>query len=182
MKNDGVENIITIIQRHAKKIPDQKAITFIDNNKHSSFSYSDIWEEICCISGYLKKQYNPGDRIIIALKPSENFTFAFLGCLAANIIPVPCYLPLSEFLLKKLVRIKNDCSASAIILDWDVYRTFKIAKNIIINRYMPSVLLNGFLEKIPFKLNNELLFFNILNINNLKKKNISIMILIAFQT
>ena len=62
--------------------------------KHS-FSYRQSWQRVSTLALHLIQEHGltSGDRVLLCYPPCVDFLFAFLGCILANVIPVPAYPP-----------------------------------------------------------------------------------------
>ena len=62
--------------------------------KHS-FSYRQSWQRVSTLAQHLIQEQGltSGDRVLLCYPPCLDFLFAFLGCILANVIPVPAYPP-----------------------------------------------------------------------------------------
>src|SRR2546421_6575795 len=77
--------------------------TFVDENgrDEASLTVRQVGEAADRVAHSLRQWgFAPGDRAILVYPPSLDFIEAFLGCLAAGVIPVPVYPP-NPFKLKK---------------------------------------------------------------------------------
>lgn len=79
--------------------------------KHS-FSYGQSWDRVSSLAQHLIHEENlkPNNRVLLCYPPCLDFLFAFLGCILANVIPVPAYPPNPQALkatIPAFARIKH---------------------------------------------------------------------------
>ena len=87
--------------------------------KHS-FSYSQVWNRVSTLAHHLIHEdgLKPGDRVLLCYPPCVDFLFAFLGCILANVIPVPAYPPNPQALkatMPVFAKIKDLASARVVL-------------------------------------------------------------------
>lgn len=94
--------------------------------KHS-FSYSQACNRVSALACHLLHEENllPGDRVLLCYPPCLEFLFAFLGCILANVIPVPAYPPNPQALKATIPifsKIKNLVNAKLVLTNKRYYR------------------------------------------------------------
>jgi len=97
------ETILSSFLRLRASDPDRHMFTFVDENgrDEASLTVRQLGEAADRVAHSLRGWgFVPGDRAILVYPPSLDFVAAFLGCLAAGVIPVPVYPP-NPFRLKK---------------------------------------------------------------------------------
>ena len=83
--------------------PQRRIFTFVDDSgaDRDSLTVEQLGQAAERVAGALSGWgFAPGDRAILVYPPSLDFIEAFLGCLAAGVIPVPVYPP-NPFKLRK---------------------------------------------------------------------------------
>ncbi|WP_370948990.1 fatty acyl-AMP ligase [Amycolatopsis sp. cg5] len=97
------EHILAAFQRLRTADPDRRLFTFVDEKgqNEASLTARQLGEAADRVVEALGEWgFRPGDRAILVYPPSLDFVGAFLGCLAAGVLPVPVYPP-NPFKLKK---------------------------------------------------------------------------------
>jgi acyl-CoA synthetase (AMP-forming)/AMP-acid ligase II len=97
------ETVLSSFLRLRVAEPDRRMFTFVDENgcDEATLSVRQLGEAADRVAHSLRGWgFVPGDRAILVYPPSLDFIGAFLGCLAAGVIPVPVYPP-NPFKLKK---------------------------------------------------------------------------------
>ncbi len=99
-ENNSQEKEMTFLDnfyRSYKKEPNKRIFTFIDieGNEAEKLTYSQLYEEAQKVASFLLNQckLNPRDRVLLVYPQSLDVIKAFLGCLLANVIPVPVAAP-----------------------------------------------------------------------------------------
>jgi acyl-CoA synthetase (AMP-forming)/AMP-acid ligase II len=87
--------------------------------KHS-FTYSQVWNRVSTLAHHLICQggLQHGDRVLLCYPPCLDFLFAFLGCILANVIPVPAYPPNPQALeatMPSFTKIKSLVNAKIVL-------------------------------------------------------------------
>ena len=109
------ESITSLFQRLRETAPQRRILTYVDDNgdDQESLTVEELGEAADRVVTALRSWgYAPGDRAILVYPPSLDFVKAFLGCLAAGVIPVPVYPP-NPFKLRKDLATFSKIAASA---------------------------------------------------------------------
>jgi acyl-CoA synthetase (AMP-forming)/AMP-acid ligase II len=96
-------NILSSFLRLRDAAPDRRIFTYLDDcgRDQDALTVSQLGQAADRVVAALRAWgFAPGDRAILVYPPSLDFVEAFLGCLAAGVIPVPVYPP-NPFKLKK---------------------------------------------------------------------------------
>ena len=109
------DSIISSFLRLRASEPDRRMFTFVDEQGRDEATLTarelgdaaDRVVQALCGWGFV-----PGDRAILVYPPSLDFIGAFLGCLAAGVLPVPVYPP-NPFKLKKDLATFSAIAANA---------------------------------------------------------------------
>jgi acyl-CoA synthetase (AMP-forming)/AMP-acid ligase II len=97
------DSIISSFLRLRASEPDRQMFTFVDEKgrDEATLTVRDLGDAADRVVESLRGWgFRPGDRAILVYPPSLDFITAFLGCLAAGVLPVPVYPP-NPFKLKK---------------------------------------------------------------------------------
>ena len=89
--------LIDRLEERARTTPKQVLLTWVDDNgkDEQSLSVAQLLARAETLSGFLYGPcgLRPGDRVLLVYPPSLSFVEAFIACLYAGVIPVPCYPP-----------------------------------------------------------------------------------------
>jgi len=119
-------SIVQHLRGLAARQPDNKLYEWLERTsdgditiKHS-FTYSQVWNRVSTLAHYLINEYGlqHGDRVLLCYPPCLDFLFAFLGCILANVIPVPAYPPNPQALkatIPSFTKIKNLVNAKVVL-------------------------------------------------------------------
>jgi acyl-CoA synthetase (AMP-forming)/AMP-acid ligase II len=97
------ESILSSFRRLRQNAPQRTIFTYVDDNgdDQASLTVEQLGQAADRVVAALRAWgFAPGDRAILVYPPSLDFIEAFLGCMAAGVIPVPVYPP-NPFKLKK---------------------------------------------------------------------------------
>ncbi|MFD8496443.1 fatty acyl-AMP ligase [Amycolatopsis sp. NPDC059657] len=115
------EHILASFQRLRAADPDRRLFTFVDEKgqTEASLTVRELGEAADRVVEALREWgFQPGDRAVLVYPPSLDFIGAFLGCLAAGVLPVPVYPP-NPFKLKKdlatFTAIVDNCGARGVL-------------------------------------------------------------------
>lgn len=91
--------VLDRLAQNATAYASKKAVTFLDPGKNGgkvkrSLTYEQVETETTALAvTLLDKGLKPGDKALLVYPPSLDFMMAFLGCLKAGIVAVPCFPP-----------------------------------------------------------------------------------------
>ncbi|OKI46062.1 fatty acyl-AMP ligase [Micromonospora sp. CB01531] len=97
------ESILSSFRRLRETTPQRRIFTYVDDigDDQDVLTVEQLGQAADRVVAALRAWgFAPGDRAILVYPPSLDFIEAFLGCLAAGVIPVPVYPP-NPFKLKK---------------------------------------------------------------------------------
>jgi len=118
---------VNCLDRHVIKNPQKKAIIFEPNNpneKHKSYSYSELLVEVCKMANVLKSiGVKKGDRVCIYLPMIPELAFSVLACARIGAIHSVVFAGFSSNALATRI---DDCESSLIITSDGSYRGDKI--------------------------------------------------------
>ena len=118
---------VNCLDRHVIKNPQKKAIIFEPNNpneKHKSYSYSELLVEVCKMANVLKSMgVKKGDRVCIYLPMIPELAFSVLACARIGAIHSVVFAGFSSNALATRI---DDCESSLIITSDGSYRGDKI--------------------------------------------------------
>lgn len=110
MNGDGAarhRSLMEALDAWAEKTPDKTALTFLDDAGEvvePTLSYGDLRRRVDGLAAHLKQELclAKGSTCLLVYPPSLDFTVAFLACLRAGVIAVPCFPPDPKRLKKDL--------------------------------------------------------------------------------
>jgi acyl-CoA synthetase (AMP-forming)/AMP-acid ligase II len=115
------DSILSSFRRLRVSDPDRRLFTFVDDKgrDEATWTVRDLGEAADRVVELLRARgFAPADRAILVYPPSLDFIAAFLGCLAAGVLPVPVYPP-NPFKLKKdlatFTAIASNAGARAVL-------------------------------------------------------------------
>jgi len=118
---------VNCLDRHVIKNPQKTAIIFEPNNpneKHKSYSYSELLVEVCKMANVLKSMgVKKGDRVCIYLPMIPELAFSVLACARIGAIHSVVFAGFSSNALATRI---DDCESSLIITSDGSYRGDKI--------------------------------------------------------
>jgi len=91
------ETFVDLLRERVQWHPDQTAFVFLKNGETEAarLTYSALEQQARAIAAYLQTQIPPGERALLVYpyEAGQAFITAFLGCLYAGVIAVPCAAP-----------------------------------------------------------------------------------------
>ena len=113
-----VRNLLDILDHHAQSHPEKIAFNFIEEHKEKSITYLELHNSSKQLAAELQSQSLEGERAIILFPPGIDYIISFLGCLYAQVIPVPAYPPAGfkeAEAVDKLLRVTLDSQAKVVM-------------------------------------------------------------------
>lgn len=112
-------NFIELSRFRAENKADKTAFTFLNFAGNESFdehrlNYAELDRKARNIAAHLQQCVEPKARVILIYPSGCEFITALFGCFYAGVIAVPVYPPNAKSQWPKLIRIAEDCQASAI--------------------------------------------------------------------
>ncbi|WP_371169158.1 class I adenylate-forming enzyme family protein [Aliiroseovarius sp. 2305UL8-7] len=101
-------NMAAYVLTHASKMADKTALSVVspDGRNETHWSYAQLERAVRGVAGgLLSLGLSPGDRILLRLGNSVDFPLAFLGALAAGLVPVPTSSQLTSAEITKMSRL-----------------------------------------------------------------------------
>jgi acyl-CoA synthetase (AMP-forming)/AMP-acid ligase II len=96
MSNGGVQTILTSLRSLRQRSPDRHLFTWVDENGRDerTLTVAQLASAVDGIAAAIRSwALEPGDRVALIYPPGIEFIKAFVGCLAAGVLPVPMYPP-----------------------------------------------------------------------------------------
>lgn len=90
-------NMAAHVLRHAATRPDKTALSVVDGPRHTDWSYAELEAAVRGTgTGLLQAGLRPGDVVLMRLGNTVEFPIAYLGAIAAGLVPVPTSAQLTE--------------------------------------------------------------------------------------
>jgi acyl-CoA synthetase (AMP-forming)/AMP-acid ligase II len=131
---------------NARKLPHQEALVFSEGygTESQSITNKQLLEDVVDLSAVLLDHgLGPQDRVLLMFEPGLNYVKAFLACLYAGMIAIPCYPPRSPMQVKQITGIIKNAGPKLIMMDTKVYHHVKkfhalqfFAKGLFIRDYL----------------------------------------------
>jgi len=113
----AITDFVTLLSRRACHAHGKTALTYLPDGENESGreTFGELDSRARAVARYLNQSCAPGDRVILLSETGPEFVAAFLGCLYARLIAVPCHAPRANQGLERLNLIAVDCKPKAII-------------------------------------------------------------------
>ncbi|QKD83288.1 fatty acyl-AMP ligase [Thermoleptolyngbya sichuanensis A183] len=93
-------NLVELLERRSHVHPDRQAFIFLQDGETEAghLTYAGLYQQATAMAAWLQQQFAPGDRLtlVYSYEAALEFIVAFLGCLAAQVVPVPCHPPRNQ--------------------------------------------------------------------------------------
>ncbi|MGS0895447.1 MupA/Atu3671 family FMN-dependent luciferase-like monooxygenase, partial [Burkholderia stagnalis] len=99
-----------IVEARGLEQPDKVVFTWLGDGAPRDTTYGELLAAVRRIAADLSGQVAPGERAVLVYPPGADYIAAFLGCLHAGIIAVPCYPPRNRRGAERIAAILADCS------------------------------------------------------------------------
>lgn len=109
-----LKNLVDVLYYRAVKHPEKLAYIQLNQIMQSekSITYQRLHVAACEVAQYLKKNSIPGERALLFYNMEIDYLIGFFGCLYAQIIAVPVYLPTRSMHMRRLQSIVEDSTAT----------------------------------------------------------------------
>jgi non-ribosomal peptide synthetase component F/acyl carrier protein len=106
----GVMTLVELLRQRAQHQPEQPLYTFCGQqaDAEAQLTVGALDRQARRIGGHLQQMGQPGQRVLLCYPPGLDYIAAFFGCLYANMIAVPTYLPPSNRPAPRLQAILAD--------------------------------------------------------------------------
>ncbi|MGL6344193.1 MAG: AMP-binding protein [Waterburya sp.] len=113
---DRFSNLVDLLRYRALHQSNQKAFTFLQDENtlepiQSSLTYEQLDTKAKSIAKYLQSICTPGERILLLYPPGLDYIAAFFGCLYAELIAIPLYVPRNNRKMSRIKSIMEDSEA-----------------------------------------------------------------------
>ena len=95
LRAEELVTFVEVFEGHAEERPDREALRFLDEGASSvrAIGYGELDRRARAVAAELSGRVREGDRALLLFPPGLEFAEAFLGCLYAGVVGVPCYPP-----------------------------------------------------------------------------------------
>lgn len=109
-------SVVAAARTVAEETPDRQAYIFLADGETESaiYDFGKLDAAVRRVGAWLQANGLAGQRVLLAIEPGEKYVTAFLGCLYAGTVAVPCYPPRPRAEARELATIAADCGAAAI--------------------------------------------------------------------
>jgi acyl-CoA synthetase (AMP-forming)/AMP-acid ligase II len=114
MPEPDFRTLVDILRYRAQAQPDRLTYTFLSNRgqQTAKLTYRELYQRASGIASALQTMGAGGERVLLFFPPGLDYISAFLGCLLAGGIAVPCYPPHRNKPNTQLIGIQADSQAS----------------------------------------------------------------------
>ncbi|MCJ7989383.1 fatty acyl-AMP ligase [Priestia sp. OVS21] len=115
--NSSYSSMIDLLSHKARVHPEKVVYTFLynDNKDEINITYQELHTCAKQIAGYLQHLGLEGQRALLMYPSGIDYIKAFLGCIYANVIPVPVYPPGLSRNMLRLKAIMDDAATNIIL-------------------------------------------------------------------
>jgi len=109
--------LIDLLQRRARRRPDDVAYTFLDEAGavSATLTYQELDRRARAIAARLGREHARGDRALLLYGPGLDFHVAFFGCLYAGVVAVPVNPPRMNRNFGRLIAVTADAEVRFIL-------------------------------------------------------------------
>ena len=107
------ETICDVLARHARERPTTPLYSFIVSDiETQDLTFAEFHRNAMRIASALGKRTQTGDRVALLFSPGQDYIVAFVGCLFAGVVAVPCYPPRNPRQAERTARRLSDSGAT----------------------------------------------------------------------
>jgi acyl-CoA synthetase (AMP-forming)/AMP-acid ligase II len=109
-----LNNLVDILHYRAAKHPERQAYIQLNHatQPEKSITYGELHTAAWAVAQHLKENSVPGERALLFYDMGIDYLIGFFGCLYAQIIAVPIYLPTRSMHMQRLQSIVEDSTAT----------------------------------------------------------------------
>ncbi|PMV23870.1 MULTISPECIES: fatty acyl-AMP ligase [unclassified Pseudomonas] len=122
----GFSCLVTMFKAHVLAHPDKAAFVFITRAQEQTLSFAELDKCASNIASTLLAHNLAGQNVLLVFTPGLEFIKAFLGCLYANVIPVPVNTPTQTSSVDRFEKIVQDAAIGRVLTTADLYARYKI--------------------------------------------------------
>lgn len=107
-------NLAEYVLRAGLNCPDRLAMSVVGLSRADRWSYARLRQAVLgCATGLLQAGLRPGDRLLMRLGNTPGFPVAYLGAIAAGIVPVPTSAQLT---VREITKIADEVAPALVVL------------------------------------------------------------------
>lgn len=111
-------NLAAYVLAAGADVPDKVALSVLSPDKTEDWTYAALTQAVQgTAAGLLAQSLAPGDKVLMRLGNTPDFPLAYLGALAAGLVPVPTAAQLTE---PEVAKIIKDLAPKAILRDPEI--------------------------------------------------------------
>ncbi len=108
------DTLLEVLQQRSDSHGHRVAYTFrSEDARETNLTFAELAERSKATAVVLREFLEPGDRVLLVYPAGLDFIVAFLGCVAAGVLPVPATYPKPKRPMSRLQAITRDCMAKA---------------------------------------------------------------------
>ena len=108
---------VALFERVFAAAPDRPALVVLDNGETESarLTRRELRTRVAALAATLQATTEPGERALLVYPSGHDFAIAYLACLYAAIVPVPCYPPSRNRTDHRLAGVAADSEARIVL-------------------------------------------------------------------
>ena len=111
-----MRTLVQVLHERAAAQADSRVFTFVrDDESLLEITYGELHKAALSIAARLIPLARRGERAVLLYAPGIDYIAAFLGCMLACVVPVPCYPPTNKRNSGRIESIVRDCGASIVL-------------------------------------------------------------------
>lgn len=119
INTNSFSNLVDLLRYRTLHQSNQIAFTFLQDEEEpeSSLTYKQLDTKARSIAVYLQNISTPGERVLLLYPPGLDYIAAFFGCLYAELISIPLYVPKNNRKMARIQLIIEDSQAQFALTD-----------------------------------------------------------------
>jgi acyl-CoA synthetase (AMP-forming)/AMP-acid ligase II len=117
MPMSAVDTVVSRAVCNARERPDDLALRFLDVTDEDDWDFRRLDAEARTVAAWLQAHDAAGERALILLSRPPEFVAAFLGCLYAGVVAVPCYPVPHPKQAGRVLAILKDADARVVLTE-----------------------------------------------------------------
>lgn len=122
----GFSCLVNTFKAHVLAYPDKAAFVFITRAQEQTLSFAELDKCASNIASALLANNLAGQNVLLVFTPGLEFIKAFLGCLYANVIPVPVNTPAQTSSVDRFEKIVQDAAIGRVLTTAGLYARYNV--------------------------------------------------------